>query len=323
MLTVIGFTDPKTPMELRHLRYFAAVAERKNFTRAAMDLRIAQSAVSEQIKILEEELGVCLLKRSRRSVELTVAGEEFLRETREILARADQAMETARRADRGEVGYLSLGCFSSAVAEFLPDLIRAYREQRPRVTVRIAELSPAEQFEALRAREVDVGFTRRIGSDQGAGLVQECVYRDRMFLVLAQNHPLAGQREVRLEKLRNESFVLFERQGAPDLVDQMIQVCGRAGFVPRVVAEAPLMQTVLMNVAAGVGVSFMPGCLRVYRQKGVVFVPFRPAPPAIDLMMVHAKGGLSPTVAAWVALVKSRRGAIRTQMAGAGIYPPR
>lgn len=302
-------------MELRYLRYFVTVARRGSFTRAAEELHVAQPAISQQIKALEEELEVMLLLRTKRSVQLTAAGHAFLRDASDILARAEQARVTARRAARGEVGTLAIGCFSSAVAPFLPGLIESYRRSFPAVRVHLYEQTPEQQLHAFAAGKIDLGFTRPLPKAQAAEFVQELVYRDRLMAVLATAHPLATAKEVRLEKLASEDFVLFQRSEAPELVDQMTQLCARAGFAPRVVSESPAMHTVLLAVAAGVGVSLMPGCVRVFAQRGAEFRPVRPASPSIDLMLVRPKGGLAPVAEAFAELVRRQVPTIRTQMA--------
>lgn len=298
-------------MELRYLRYFVGVAERGSFIRAAADLNVAQSAVSEQIRILEGNLGVRLLDRSRRKVELTAAGEAFLAEARAVLQRVEQARSVARRAALGELGRLRVGCFSSAVAEFLPGLIRRFRTEFPRVDVDLKELNPAEQWEALQAGEIDVAFTRRLQGSHAARLVQERVYSDEVVAVMAESHPLSRKSAVSLDALSREGFVLFERSGAPEFVDEIRRWCAGAGFAPRIVSEVPMMQTILMYVAAGMGVSLVPGCIRCYRQAGVEFRPIRPRPPALELVMAHLKDHRSPVLEAWVQQVRTEFPQIR------------
>jgi DNA-binding transcriptional LysR family regulator len=298
-------------MELRYFRYFVAVADRKSFSRASEDLRVAQSAVSEQVKILEGELGVLLLNRDRRRVELTAAGEAFLGEARAVIQKAEQARELAQRAARGEVGRLKIGCFSSAVAEFLPSLIRRYRAERPDVQIELKELSPGEQLEALLSGEIHVAFTRRVASMQARGLLQERVYSDQVYLAMPESHPLAKNKELPLKAVAKEGFVFFERRGAPEFVDQTKLWCIQAGFAPRIVSEAPMMQTILMYVAAGLGISFVPGCIRSYRQSGVVFLPFTPRPPVFELVIARLKENRSPVVEAWLEMVRGEFPAIR------------
>jgi DNA-binding transcriptional LysR family regulator len=286
-------------MELRYLRYFVAVAERRNFTRAAADLHVAQPAISQQIKALEDELEVILLLRNKRSVSLTAAGEIFLAEAREILARAELAKHHTRQAARGEVGSLSIACFSSATSGFLPELIQRYRAEYPAVRIRLAEMTPEQQINAFDKEEIDIGFTRPLPQARSKEFTQDLVYQDRILVALPTSHPLANRRDLTLEKLSNEDFVLFARSEAPALVEKMMLLCADAGFVPRILSEPLMMQTVLMCVAAGVGVSLVPGCVRNFQQPGVILVPLKPTPDPIDLIMISRRSPLSPTVVAW------------------------
>jgi DNA-binding transcriptional LysR family regulator len=301
-------------MELRYLRYFVTVAERQNFTRAAEELHVAQPAVSQQIKSLEDELGVALLLRTKRSVKLTAAGHAFLREAKEILAHAELAKQVARRAARGEIGSLAIGSFSSAVAGFLSELIQDYRRMFPAVRVHLFEMTPEQQLQAFARAKIDVGFTRPLSSEHDKNFTQERIYRDRLMLALPQSHPLAKGKSVALNKFALEEFVMFKRSEAPKLVDCMTQLCAKAGFTPQIVSEPPMMQTVLLAVAAGVGISLVPGCVRNFRQPGVVFIPVRPASPPIDLILARPRGEPSPTVAAWIELLHERIPRIRKQM---------
>jgi DNA-binding transcriptional LysR family regulator len=301
-------------MELRYLKYFVTVAERQNFTRAAEELHVAQPAISQQIKSLEEELGVSLLHRTKRSVKLTAAGNAFLSEAKEILAHAELSKQVARRAARGETGSLAIGCFSLATSGFLPEVIKAYRKKFPAVRVHLFELTPEQQLQAFAREKIDVGFTRPLAAADEKNFVQERIYRDRLMLAVPETHPLARSKQVRLDKFAREDFVTFKRSEAPKLVDAMTQLCAQAGFTPQVVSEPPMMQTVLMAVAASIGVALVPGCVRSFRQPGVAFLPVRPTSPPIHLVLARPKGEMSPTVSAWLELVREHLSAIRQQM---------
>ena len=301
-------------MELRYLKYFVTVAERQNFTRAAEELHVAQPAISQQIKSLEDELGVSLLHRTKRSVKLTAAGNAFLLEAKEILAHAELSKQVARRAARGETGSLAIGCFSSAVAGFLPELIQRYRAKFPAVRVHLFEMTPEQQLQAFAREKIDVGFTRPLAAKDEKNFVQERIYRDRLMLAVSETHPLAKARHIRLEKFAGEDFVMFKRSEAPKLVDDMKQLCAKAGFTPQIVSEPPMMQTVLIAVAASIGVALVPGCVRSFRQPGIAFLAVRPISPAIDLVIARPKGEISPTVSAWLELVREQLPTIRKQM---------
>ena len=301
-------------MELRYLKYFVTVAERQNFTRAAEELHVAQPAISQQIKALEEELGVSLLHRTKRSVTITAAGNAFLSEARKILAHAELSKQIARRAARGETGSLAIGCVSASVSGFLPKLIQSYRKKFPLVRVHLFEMTPEQQLQAFAREKIDVGFTRPLAAADEKNFTQERMYRDRLMLAVPETHALAKSKRVRLDQCAGEDFVMFKRSEAPKLVDAMTQLCAKAGFTPQVVSEPPMIHTVLMAVAAGIGVALVPGCVRSIPQPGVTILPVLPASPVIDLVLTRPKGVPSPTVSAWLELVRERLPAIHQQM---------
>ena len=207
-------------MELRYLKYFVTVAERQNFTRAAEELHVAQPAISQQIKSLEEELGVSLLHRTKRSVKLTAAGNAFLSEAKQILAHAELSKQIARRAARGETGSLAIGYVCASVSGFLPELIQSYRKRFPAVRVHLFELMPEQQLQAFAREKIDVGFTRPLAVADEKNFIQERIYRDRLMLAVPETHSFAKARHVRLEKFAGEDFVMFKRSEAPEMVDQ-------------------------------------------------------------------------------------------------------
>jgi DNA-binding transcriptional LysR family regulator len=301
-------------MELRYLRYFVTVAERQNFTRAAEELHVAQPAISQQIKALEDELGVSLLHRTKRSVKLTAAGHAFLSEAKEILAHAELSKQVARRAARGETGTLAIGHICVSVCGFLPELIQSYRKRFPAVRVHLFEMMPDQQLQAFARKKIDVGFTRPLAAADEMNFIQERIFRDRLMLAVPEAHSLAKAKQVRLEKCAGEEFVMFKRSEAPEMVDQLTQFCVKAGFTPQVVSEPLTIQTVLMAVASSIGVALVPGCVRRSRQPGVAFLDVRPVSPVIDLVLARPKVEPSPTVSAWLELVRERLPAIRQQM---------
>jgi DNA-binding transcriptional LysR family regulator len=301
-------------MELRYLKYFVTVAERQNFTRAAEELHVAQPAISQQIKTLEQELGVALLHRTKRSVKLTAAGHAFLSEAREILAHAELSKQVARRAARGETGSLAIGCVGAGASAFLPKLIRLYRQKFPAVRVHLFELTPEQQLQAFAREKIDVGFTRPLDAADQKNFTEERIYRDRLMLAVPDSHALAKAGTVPLRRLAGEDFVMFKRSEAPKLADAMTQLCAKAGFTPQVASELPMIQTMLAAVAASIGVALVPGCVRSFHQSGVTILRLRPVSPFIDLVLIRPKSEPSPTVSAWLELVREHLPAIRQQM---------
>jgi DNA-binding transcriptional LysR family regulator len=302
-------------VELRYLLYFATVAEQQSFTRAAGKLRIAQPAISQQIRTLEEELGVKLLLRTKRSVRLTAAGQVFLREAKDILNRVEQSRAHARRAAQGATGTLSIGCFGWTASLFLPELIHAYRTRYPAVRIALDEQLPREQLEALEAGRIDVGFTRSLPKTKASRFLQERVYRDRVVAALPDRHALAGCREISLEQLADEDWVFLSRRTSPEVVDELTLLCANAGFSPRIINEAARIQTVFTMIAAGIGVCVTPSYIRRFNPPGVAFVPIHPEPPPIDLVVARPLGEPPPTVAAFLDMLRQQLPRIRRQYA--------
>lgn len=289
-------------MELRHLRYFVAVAEELHFHRAAERLHISQPPLSQQIRALETELGVQLLERNRRSVALTAAGAVFLSEVREILAAVDAAAESARSVARGEAGRLALGFVGSAMHGALPGVLRAHRRAFPQVELVLTELPTAGQLEALRVGRIDVGVIRPPVREPG--LVLESIHTEPFVVALPEEHGLAARREVALADLVGEPFVLLARREAPGLHESLEQAMADAGGVPRVVQEAREMQTVVGLVAAGLGVSLVPASVGADQHRGVAFRPVAGSAPTVELALAWRPDDRSPVLAAFLATAR-------------------
>ncbi len=302
------------PMELRHLRYFVAVAEHLNYSEAARRLRVAQPAVSQTVLDLEEELGLKLLLRTRRQVQPTVAGSIFAQAARDILRRAEAAKQLAQRAARGEVGKLGIGFFGSVTAPILPLLVRTYRQQFPQVELNLYELNPDQQMKAFDEERIDVAFARPLPPERRAGFQEEIVYTDTLAVALPEGHPLAGRKSVPLNALAAEPFVQFHRQGAPGLFDEVMTTCRRAGFSPRVVSEPDFMATVMTLVASGLGVSLVPGNVRSLNRPQVVIRPITPKSAPIPLCLTWPKDVENPALAAFVKIVRTAKPTIQAMM---------
>ena len=260
---------PVTP-ELRQLRYFVAVAEERNLTRAAARLHIAQQSLSQQIRTLEAQLGVTLFERSTRGVELTDVGAVLLREARPVLARAERAMEAVRRAARGEQGELRVGFLSTVANYFMPPVVRAFRERHPGVNLHTEDLTIAALVSGLRDGALDAGLTRPPLVDD---LATEIVLREPVAAVLPEGHPLADRAELTLADLADEPWVLTPRASWPPWHRQYDEDFARAGYRPRVVQRGTTPQGLLALVAAGVGVTRLTLSSRSLRDGGVTFVP--------------------------------------------------
>lgn len=301
-------------MELRHLRYFAAVARHLNYTQASRHLHVAQPAISQAILDLEDELGVKLLSRNKRHVRLTTAGTTFFREAGTILSHADASKRLAQRAARGEVGRIAIAFMGSAASPFLPRIIRAYRQQCPDVELHLQEMTPEQQLDALESSAIDVGFSRPLGVETRVWLEDELIYTDRLALALPKEHRLAARGLVNLRDVAGENFVQFHRRGSLYLFDACVALCKQAGFAPHIVHETNLMATVLTLVESGVGVSLVPACVRYLHPQGCRLHAVTPASPKIELRMVWRREADSPALAGFRDLILRHRSGIQKQM---------
>jgi DNA-binding transcriptional LysR family regulator len=285
-------------VELRQLRYFVAVAEELHFRRAAARLHISQPPLSQQINALEAELGCTLLERTRRRVELTSAGEAFLRDARAMLAELDVAVSTARAIDAGQAGVLRVSFVGSALLSIVPSAVQRFRRARPGVEIELRERSTAEQLRALGTGVVDVALVRPpIHSDVDVH-AQE-VMRERTIAAIPEDHELAALRRIPLKRLAGEPLVLFPRMQAPGYHDQLIGRMAATGTTPHVVQYAPEMMTIIGLVAAGIGVSPVPASMRHLAIDGVTYRPLSGAPDA-ELVALTRAGEASPLAEAFV-----------------------
>lgn len=259
-------------MELRHLRYFIAVAEELHFGRAAERLGISQPPLSQQIQALEEEIGARLFERTNRRVELTDAGRLFLDESRQVLAQVDKAVLLARRAHLGELGELKIGFTSSApFTSTIPSSIHAFRKAYPDVHLDLQEMSSRQVLKALLEESLQVGVIRPLALPDAVHWVE--LFREPLVAVLRADHPLAAGSEdgLAIAALAEEPFVFFPRSYGTGLYDQVIALTRQAGFSPRIAQEASEAMTIIGLVSAGLGVSILPASFRRTRVDGVVY----------------------------------------------------
>jgi DNA-binding transcriptional LysR family regulator len=293
-------------MELRHLRYFVAVAEEGHITRAAERLGIQQPPLSQQIQALERELDAQLFHRKPRGVELTPAGRALLDEARAILARADEAIAITRRAAQGEAGRIGIGFTSSASFHpYVPRAIRAFREQHPLVVLALEESGTTELVAALRSQAIDAAFVRSpVG--ESADLFVRPLLEEPMVAALPSGHPLSTATEpLPLAALADETFILYRRPVGPGLHDAIIAACDRAGFSPRTGQEAPRMLSTLSLVAAGLGVTVVPESMSRLEAEGVAYRALdRSAQLTAPLNLAYRRGEISAAVRRFIGLVQ-------------------
>jgi len=294
-------------MELRHLRYFIAVAEEGHITRAAEKLGMQQPPLSLQIRALEKELNVQLFKRLPRGVELTDAGSAFLERARAILDQVERALATTRRTARGEQGRVAVGFTSSAPFHpFVPRVIRSFREISPLVSLVLEESGSSELVQALHSEEIDAAFIRSPVADV-VGLLVRPILEEEMLVALPDGHPLAAESAaLPLAELANETFILYKRPGGPGLYDTIITACRGSGFSPRVGQEAPRIISTLNLVAAGLGVSIVPASLRRLQMDGVLYRRLEDNPQLrAPLILACRRGENSAAVQRFIELVQN------------------
>jgi DNA-binding transcriptional LysR family regulator len=261
-------------VELRQLRYFVAIAEEGNFSRAAQRLHVSQPPLSTQIKSLEEELGMRLLERTNRGVSLTAAGSVFFEETRAVLARLEHARDEALRVDRGDIGMLAVGFVSIADYGILPPALKHFRASFPLVEVQLHELTTDAQIRELRATRLDLGIA--LAPVDEPELEFERLLREELVLAAPSGHPaVKGSGAVDLRALAKESFIIPPRDIGPGLYDLIISHCHAAGFAPRITQHARQMQTVVGLVSSGMGFALVPASVRNLQRTGVQYRPLR------------------------------------------------
>jgi len=279
-------------MDLRHLRYFQAVAEELSYARAAVRLRVAQPALSRAVKQIEVTLDAILLERSRHHVRLTPAGAVLLRETALLLERWEESMRRVRRTAAGEEGELRLGYIGPPTHQFLARLLREYRQRYPLVAIHLEERTPERVWEMVAKRRLSVALTRPVLTHQALGLKVIVLRNERLGVVVTRNHPLAGRRSLSWKALAREPLIVLARREGMGLHDGVLAGCRQAGFTPRLAHTPSLIGTVLSYVEAGAGVGVVTDSV-VDAGGNLQFVPLIPA-VTVPLVLVWQEDDDSP-----------------------------
>jgi DNA-binding transcriptional LysR family regulator len=279
-------------VELRHLRYFIAVAEERNFSRAAERLHMAQSPLSAAIRQLEHEVGAELLARSSRGVSTTPAGEVLLEHARRILEAVDAAAAAVRRAASGELGTLRIGFSWSARFDILPTLAQAFAESLPDVTLITQEMWNADMPGALRSATIDIAIC--LCPERDRALRYELLHRDSVVALLPEAHRLARQSEIQLPALNGESFLMFPRDLAPRLYDALLDICRRAGFEPEVSRRAFHSAGDTGTLASSGGVALAPRSVSG-NVPGAVAIPIADVDAALETFLIWQPDTRPPT----------------------------
>jgi DNA-binding transcriptional LysR family regulator len=302
-------------MELRHFRYFAAVARYLNYSEASRRLHVAQPAISQTILDLEEEIGAKLFLRNKRNVRLTAAGTALLGEVENILKRSDEAKRAAQRAARGEVGILRIGFIAPATAPILPLLVQTYLRRYPEVELQLHHMNPDAQLAAFDEGVLDLGLSRPLPPERRRYFEEEVVYIDHLAALLPPRHPLIKEKRIKLEKLASEPFVLFHRSGAPGVFDEAVAMCRQAGFSPKVRHEPDLMTTVFVLVESGLGVSLVPGYARGFERQKTIRRPLAVQSNSMPLCVAWPRGSQSPTREAFLDILRAQKPVIQKRIA--------
>lgn len=281
-------------MDLRHLRYFQAVAEELSYSRAAERLRIAQPALSRAVQEIEAELGGPVLDRNRRRVGLTPAGQVLLRETAIIFERWEEAMRRVKRTAAGEEGELRLGYIGPPTKPFMGRLLAEYRERFPRVAIHLEERTPERVWEMLARGRLSAAFTRPVSAAPASGLRTLLLRKERFGAVLPLTHPLAGRKSLPWKALAGEPLIVLARREGVGSHDGVLAACRQAGFAPRLTYTPSLIGTVLSYVEAGAGIGIVPESVMV-PELPLRFVPLLPG-VTIPLVLVWQEAEDTPAV---------------------------
>jgi DNA-binding transcriptional LysR family regulator len=281
-------------MELRHLRYFIAVAEELHFGRAAERLYIAQSALSQQILSLEAELRIQLLERTKRRVRLTIAGQSLLEDSREIIHRVEQAIERSQRAARGEIGQLRIGFTILALHSVLPSVLATFRDHHPNVQLRLSEMSTQAQLEALHAKQIDVGFLHPPINSPDLELFE--IKTEALMVVLPSQHTLGQRKRLTVRSLIPYPLIIHPRHEGAVLYDQILQLYANVDCQPKIAQEVTTSPTRIGLVAAGIGVTFVPEGLCSLNYPGIVYKKLSGEIPKLSYAMAWQREDTLPLV---------------------------
>jgi DNA-binding transcriptional LysR family regulator len=288
-------------IELRHLRYFIAVAEELHFGRAARRLNMTQPPLSQQIQELEKELGVPLLKRTNRRVELLYTGKVFLEQARRVLTEMEEAIHRTHRAHRCEMGWLEIGFCELASYHLLPSLLRTFRNRYPQIEIILHEIDSDEQLIQLRHQRIDLAFVQ--GNVQQPGITSKVLLRDPLMAVLPCDHELACKKSLSLQDLQKETLLLFPRKNQPDWYDAIIKFWHQAKLTPKISEISSNISTLIGMVSAGMGISLMPASIQKLRYEGVRLLPIEGKVPEQILSVAYRKEDLSSLIQVFMEVV--------------------
>jgi len=290
-------------MELRHLRYFVAVAEELHFTRAAERLNMAQPPLSQQIRQLESELGVQLFQRTKRQVQLTAAGKNFLKNVYKILIDLDKTCDSAQRAQKGEIGNIVVGFTGTATYDILPKLLQPYRSEFPFVDISVLQLSTTDQIQSLLNGEINIGIL--CAPIKNSQLNFEVIHQEPFIIAMPRNHPLASKSgPIEVQEFSKELFIMIPRNSGQIYYDTIINICHNAGFSPNITQEVHELHTSISLVAAGMGVALVPDSIQNLRVRGITYRQLKNSVSTLKTALAWRNDETSPLVHTFIALAK-------------------
>ena len=291
-------------MELRHLRYFIAVAEEENVTRAARRVHVSQPALSRQIRDLEEDLGFLLLERSAKSVRLTDAGRVFLNEARAVLKRADEAVKAARAAALGETGEIHVGYAPSPTVELLPCALHAFQNTAPGVRVELHDLSSEEMLRGLSEGKLDLCLMVRPSAKAMKGFKFELLREYPVCVGVPPTHPFARQKQVKLSQLKDQPLLAFSRADYPEYQPMLEEMFASVGGKPRIAEEHSSGTSLIAAAGAGCGLAILPSCMSLLVGGRLELRPLTPAPKPLQVGAAYAPNQLSPAGQKFIAAAR-------------------
>ncbi len=297
-------------MELRHLRYFVAVAETLSFTKGAKKLRLAQPSLTRQIKDLEEEIGVRLLDRTKREVSLTEEGKSFLADAKRVLAHSTEIIESVQRLRRDATTAFNIGYVADLFYSSLPITLAALQRSLPTVSINLFDMTRGDQFRALEKSKIDLGFVGLRESIEERGLQFRSVASHKTVAALAKSNQLAKKTIIELRDLKPIFFIGMSETAYPGYRQWLTTTCQQVGFMPRVLQDADIERTVIRAVAAGLGVALLPEHVKKLSHEDVVF---RPLAPTVMTESCVAWNGENTSIAlrAYLKIVKEQSASIR------------
>ena len=291
-------------MELRHLRYFVAVAEEENVSRAALKLHVSQPGISRQIHDLEDELGFQLFERSAKSLKLTDAGKVFLTEARVVLQQADDAVKKARAAAGGTNGEINVGYAPSLTIQILPQALRKFQEKFPGVRVTLHDLSTEEMLSQIDEKKLQVALTVRPSAKLLRGMNFEELARYEMCVAVAPKNPLAKSKSVSLEQISREPLIAYSRKDYPEYHAMLEKLFAPVGRKPRIIGEHDGVSSIVAAVEAGRGFALVPSCVAGMVGPRLKLLPLKPALPAVPVVAIWRKESETELVKNFIAAAR-------------------